>query len=78
MYGITLSYFHTFPFHDFTWNSLWFRMQPQFRSHVYRSVLLSPVNAETEASSNQGDSRGDLIVFYNRVFVPLTKSHAAR
>ena len=72
-------------------------MQPQFRSHVYRSVLLSTspafkegaiAPAEVEIVNDNRDSsmkktsnaetRGDLISFYNRVFIPATKSHVSR
>uniref|UniRef100_A0A8D3CUI5 Retinoblastoma-like protein 1 n=1 Tax=Scophthalmus maximus TaxID=52904 RepID=A0A8D3CUI5_SCOMX len=68
-----------------------YRSQPQASSHVYRSVLLrhgdarEPVADENmevsgEADSNQpGDEeRGDLIQFYNAVFVLKMKSFALR
>uniref|UniRef100_A0A671WKG1 Retinoblastoma-like protein 1 n=1 Tax=Sparus aurata TaxID=8175 RepID=A0A671WKG1_SPAAU len=71
-----------------------YRSQPQASSHVYRSVLLRHTPREQvadenmeksnqvsgEANSNQSaeEERGDLIQFYNSVFVLKVKSFALR
>uniref|UniRef100_A0A8P4K177 Retinoblastoma-like protein 1 n=1 Tax=Dicentrarchus labrax TaxID=13489 RepID=A0A8P4K177_DICLA len=67
-----------------------YRSQPQASSHVYRSVLLRHTPREQvadenmevsgEANSNQPgeEERGDLIQFYNGVFVLKVKSFALR
>uniref|UniRef100_A0AAQ6AKM0 Retinoblastoma-like protein 1 n=1 Tax=Amphiprion ocellaris TaxID=80972 RepID=A0AAQ6AKM0_AMPOC len=69
-----------------------YRSQPQASSHVYRSVLLRhtpreqvadenmEVDSVSDANSNQSveEERGDLIQFYNSVFVLKMKSFALR
>uniref|UniRef100_A0A671WHF5 Retinoblastoma-like protein 1 n=1 Tax=Sparus aurata TaxID=8175 RepID=A0A671WHF5_SPAAU len=60
-----------------------YRSQPQASSHVYRSVLLPAEKSNQvsgEANSNQSaeEERGDLIQFYNSVFVLKVKSFALR
>uniref|UniRef100_A0A8P4G9Y5 Retinoblastoma-like protein 1 n=1 Tax=Dicentrarchus labrax TaxID=13489 RepID=A0A8P4G9Y5_DICLA len=60
-----------------------YRSQPQASSHVYRSVLLPAEKTNQvsgEANSNQPgeEERGDLIQFYNGVFVLKVKSFALR
>jgi hypothetical protein len=44
-----------------------YRLQPQSSSHVYRSVLLG-----------ENEERGDLIKFYNDIFIPKMQEHARR
>uniref|UniRef100_A0A3Q3F9Y3 Retinoblastoma-like 1 (p107) n=1 Tax=Labrus bergylta TaxID=56723 RepID=A0A3Q3F9Y3_9LABR len=65
-----------------------YRSQPQAHSHVYRSVLLrhtnreqvTDENMEVDPNSDQSgeEERGDLIQFYNNVFVLKMKSFALR
>uniref|UniRef100_A0A665TGE5 Retinoblastoma-like protein 1 n=1 Tax=Echeneis naucrates TaxID=173247 RepID=A0A665TGE5_ECHNA len=61
-----------------------YRSQPQANSHVYRSVLLRPAEKTNqflgEANSDHSgeEERGDLIQFYNSVFVLKMKSFALR
>uniref|UniRef100_A0A7N6FG05 Retinoblastoma-like 1 (p107) n=1 Tax=Anabas testudineus TaxID=64144 RepID=A0A7N6FG05_ANATE len=63
-----------------------YRNQPQASSHVYRSVLLrhtprEPVadeNMEVDPTLNFAEERGDLIQFYNTIFVLRMKSFALR
>ncbi|KAI1899919.1 hypothetical protein AGOR_G00066720, partial [Albula goreensis] len=68
-----------------------YRSQPQASSHVYRSVLLRNNDREQAADENQmeidqstievgasGEDRGDLIQFYNSVYVLRMKAFAQR
>uniref|UniRef100_A0A3Q2CBU5 Retinoblastoma-like 1 (p107) n=1 Tax=Cyprinodon variegatus TaxID=28743 RepID=A0A3Q2CBU5_CYPVA len=63
-----------------------YRSQPQASSHVYRSVLLrrtpreqpADENMEVDSASEEEEERGDLIQFYNTVFVLKMKSFALR
>lgn len=66
-----------------------YRYQPQAASHVYRSVLLkklsvsnrsSPVSNENEGQTPKStdDERGDLIKFYNTVYVKVIQNFALK
>uniref|UniRef100_A0AAY4EW99 RBL1 protein n=1 Tax=Denticeps clupeoides TaxID=299321 RepID=A0AAY4EW99_9TELE len=63
-----------------------YRSQPQATSHVYRSVLLRRVskassadeNMEANGQSESEEERGDLIQFYNSVYVLEMKSFALK
>uniref|UniRef100_A0A8C4ZM67 Retinoblastoma-like 1 (p107) n=1 Tax=Gadus morhua TaxID=8049 RepID=A0A8C4ZM67_GADMO len=69
-----------------------YRSQPQANSHVYRSVLLSHTSKDQGADENMEidpgsgeagpdqpvEERGDLIQFYNTVFILKMKSFALR
>uniref|UniRef100_A0A7N6BBH5 Retinoblastoma-like 1 (p107) n=1 Tax=Anabas testudineus TaxID=64144 RepID=A0A7N6BBH5_ANATE len=70
-----------------------YRNQPQASSHVYRSVLLrhtprepvadenmevDPVSGDTNSDQSVEEERGDLIQFYNTIFVLRMKSFALR
>uniref|UniRef100_A0A8D2LDF1 RB transcriptional corepressor like 1 n=1 Tax=Varanus komodoensis TaxID=61221 RepID=A0A8D2LDF1_VARKO len=65
-----------------------YRNQPQAHSHVYRSVLLkkmpmdmhySPVRTKSEDSRDLGrEERGDLIKFYNTIYLGRVKSFALK
>uniref|UniRef100_A0A8C1JNP2 Retinoblastoma-like 1 (p107) n=1 Tax=Cyprinus carpio TaxID=7962 RepID=A0A8C1JNP2_CYPCA len=65
-----------------------YRTQPQANSHVYRSVLLKRrpreqqtdenMEANTTEADSESEERGDLIQFYNSVYVLKMKSFALK
>ncbi|XP_074598493.1 retinoblastoma-like protein 1 isoform X2 [Brevipalpus obovatus] len=51
-----------------------YRQQPQAQSHVYRCVLLlNEPKADDKPDDEKKEERGDLIQFYNQVFIPEVK-----
>ncbi|KYN00080.1 Retinoblastoma-like protein 1 [Cyphomyrmex costatus] len=51
-----------------------YRLQPQAESHIYRSVLIE--RASNDRDSRTNNIRGDLIKFYNTLYVPQVKEFA--
>lgn len=61
-----------------------YRQQPQADNHVYRYVLIGPLNEDApdnkaaEGKESSSTERGDLIKFYNKVYVQCMQSFALR
>lgn len=56
-----------------------YRTQPQSASHIYRSVLLTSVSGEKNImKSTTDEERGDLIKFYNSVYVKVIQNFALK
>lgn len=53
-----------------------YRTQPQSASHVYRNVRLASVGNENQ--TNAVEERGDLIKFYNSVYVKVIQNFALK
>lgn len=51
-----------------------YRFQPHYQSHVYRSILLNN-NATKDVAVDYDQDRGDIIMFYNQIFVTEMKSY---
>lgn len=56
-----------------------YRYQPQAQSHIYRTVYIGSVDDQSDQSDSNGASEsGDIISFYNKIYVQRMQSYAMK